>query len=106
MSILFVISLTGVLLSGCCYIAMMMRQVAVDEITVNPFSPETPATSADTITDQAVLETQFTDSGWQYVKLNKLCDVEEFLDGLECCGEVTESEMIVNGNNSFTVRWR
>ena len=73
---------------------------------VRPFevSPERDR-SSDTMVDQSNVDTVFADSGWSNTTLNRLCDVEDFLDCLEAHG-FAEREIVTRGNCEFNVRWR
>ena len=73
---------------------------------VSPFelAPERDR-SADTLVDQSNVETVFADTGWKNTTMNRLSDVEDFLDCLEANGFL-EREVVTQGHCKFQVRWR
>ena len=73
---------------------------------VNPFelAPERDI-SADTLVDQANVDTVFADQGWNNTTLNRLSDAQDLLDCLEANG-FAEREFEIRGNSSYLVRWR
>jgi hypothetical protein len=88
--------------------------VATRSIRSRLFRPQTPSPfdlpaqrdpAADTLVDQANVDTVFADQGWKNATLNRLSDAEDFLDCLEANG-VAEREFEVRGNSSYCVRWR
>jgi len=71
-----------------------------------PFeAPPEPDRSSDTMVDQSNVDTVFADSGWSNTTLDRLNDVEDFLDCLEAQG-FAEREFEARGNCKFNVRWR
>jgi hypothetical protein len=72
--------------------------------TVDPYATPLPSDpAADTLPTGHCEVTLNGD--WQTVELNRLCDVEEFLDALEVQG-IQHREMSIVGNDKFVVRWR
>jgi hypothetical protein len=93
--------------SVCVFTVLCVVAVRPDELlpsTVDPYAtplPTDPAT--DTLPNEKCEVTLNGD--WQKVELNRLCDVEDFLDALEARG-VQHREMSIVGNDKFVVRWR
>jgi hypothetical protein len=98
---------TFLMLSVVCGAAVVATTMANPKLkpAAFPFEPGTADPSADTMVNQAAIETVFNDNGWQSVTVNSLSEAEEILDCLEA-GKIEQREMVTQGNASFCVRWR
>jgi hypothetical protein len=96
--------LSAVLLASVAVVATSMPNPKLQPAEF-PFQPSTNDPSADTMVNQAAIETVFSDNGWQSVTVQSLSHAEEILDCLEA-GKIMTREVITQGNTSFCVRWR
>lgn len=94
-----------VALCGALYVTAVQASPVLAPAAIGPFAPGTSDPTADTMTSQAHMNTVFTDGGWNSVTLNRLCDVEDFLDQLEA-HNVAEREMVTLNDTAFAVRWK
>ena len=90
---------------GAVAFAVAIQAPSLRPATVFPFAPGSTDPSADTLSNQACIETVFADTGWHALTLNRLSEVEDLLDSLEA-HSVQEREVKTLGGNSFSVRWR
>ena len=90
---------------GSAAFAVAIQAPSLRPATVFPFAPGNADPSADTLSNQACIETVFADTGWHALTLNRLSEVEDLLDSLEA-HSVQEREVKTLGGNSFSVRWR
>jgi len=97
LSILFLsvlVTTTVALLCGMFYVMAVQAPVLAPT-----------AGSSYTADTQVQSGTAAASDGWQSVTLNRLCDVEAFLDQLEA-HNVTQREMVTLGDAAFLVRWK
>lgn len=80
------------------------RQLGLQPAVVDPFGQVIPSDFGhDTLPNSAAEQVTLAEP-WHSVELERLCDVEEVLDVLEA--NHARGELVIAGNNRFTVRWR
>jgi hypothetical protein len=98
---LFAATLAASLVAAAILCVVAIRPAELEGVAVLPFG--TPDLANDTMVDGRSEATLAGD--WQEIELNRLSDVQDFLDSLEACN-VQHREMAVLDNDRFVVRWR
>ena len=93
-----------VLLATITLLSAVTTRQCLQPATVNPFGPMHQNPELDTLPNGTASESTLN-GDWQSAELSRLCDVEMFLDSLEA-KHICRTELELNSNDRFTVRWR